>query len=81
MTTKEKGKVCTTCGKGNKQEPEYDSCTFDIMETKEKYCPRCIESYDDVDGLRRIGTIVKSVCEDCLVCKNCEHLLDCQHSK
>ena len=44
---------------------------------EEKLCPRCIEEYDGEDGERVSGSKVVSSCEDCGVCEDCEHYLEC----
>lgn len=46
---------------------------------KNKYCPRCIEDWEDDDGGQQEGTKVKSECGDCGGCKDCEHLLGCKY--
>jgi hypothetical protein len=45
---------------------------------KQDWCPRCIETYDDIEtGNRCVGTEVESDCDDCGVCFECEHMSDC----
>ena len=48
---------------------------------KDEYCPRCIEDHTDDEGVERKGTLEKSDCEDCGVCKECEHLNDCNKAE
>lgn len=43
-----------------------------------EYCPRCIEDYEDEETGEHIeGTRVKAECVGCLVCHDCEHMIDC----
>lgn len=47
-----------------------------------QYCGRCIEDWYDYDttseeDLYHKGIKVLSDCEECGVCKNCEHFLEC----
>lgn len=44
---------------------------------EENYCPRCIEDWEDDDGVPHKGTEEVSACEECGVCIECEHLCDC----
>jgi len=41
-------------------------------------CPRCIEDYCDVEGNQIEGARVPSKCKSCLVCKDCEHRMECK---
>ena len=48
---------------------------------KNQHCPRCIEDYTDDDGVEQKGTEELSNCNDCGVCKECEHLCDCSQAE
>ena len=50
---------------------------MDDEEASEKHCPRCIEEYDGKDGERVSGSKVISACEECGVCEDCDHLMEC----
>ncbi len=49
------------------------------MDTEPNYCPRCIEDYSDSDGEKVEGTKTLGDCDKCGVCKECEHMLDCDN--
>ena len=49
------------------------------MDTEPNYCPRCIEDYSESDGEKVEGTKTLSDCDKCGVCKECEHMLDCDN--
>ena len=53
-------------------EREYD-------EDEHRYCPRCFEDWIEED-IEHKGTKVPSDCEECGVCSECEHLLECSKS-
>lgn len=56
----------------------YD--TIKKIRVYEAYCPRCIEDYTDDDGVEQKGLEVKSHCNECYVCEDCEHLMECSKS-
>ena len=53
----------------------------DVKKEEENLCPRCIEDHDDEHGERVSGSKVVSSCDDCGVCENCEHLMECKGVK
>ena len=53
----------------------------DEKKDEENLCPRCIEDHDDEHGERVSGSKVVSSCDDCGVCENCEHLMECKGLK
>ena len=53
------------------------------IDTPIKYCPRCIEPYEDDSKPSSGGNLVEgkkveSDCPECGVCKDCEHMADCK---
>ena len=46
-----------------------------------KHCPRCIEEYDGEDGERVSGSKVVSACEECGVCEDCDHMIECSNGE
>lgn len=46
-----------------------------------RYCPRCIEDWEAEDGTQHKGEKKPSVCTECGICADCEHLLECKHSQ
>jgi len=62
------GNICSDCG-------VREALTGDFISPK--YCPRCIEEWEDDNGKPHKGTKKKSACKSCGVCKDCEHLMEC----
>ena len=46
-----------------------------------KYCPRCIEDWENNEGIKQEGIKNISYCLDCGVCEDCEHLMECSWGK
>lgn len=40
-------------------------------------CVRCVEAFDNEEGVRCAGKNVPATCVDCAVCVDCEHEPDC----
>ena len=67
-------------GKKQKEYADVDKVVDEWL-GKEAFCPRCIEDHDDEHGERVSGSKVVSSCDDCGVCENCEHLMECKGLK
>ena len=53
---------------------------LNIKEGEFKYCPRCIEDWEEND-VKYIGSKVSSDCFTCGVCYECEHMQECKYNK
>lgn len=50
------------------------------MNNKHTFCPRCIEDWVDENGEWHKGEEKPSACDECGVCKDCEHMIDCSQA-
>ena len=44
---------------------------------EESYCERCLQDWFDDEGNHIKGRKVLSDCEECGVCSECEHFIEC----
>ena len=44
---------------------------------EQNICPRCSQDWFDDEGQHQYGTAIPSDCDECGVCENCEHLMEC----
>lgn len=65
-----------------KAEKEYEEKWAWLLfgDDEKKWCWRCIEDWEDEEGQEHEGEKVEATCEECGVCADCEHGMECSQS-
>ena len=59
---------------------EIDRIIGKLNGDDDKWCWRCIEDWEDEEGQEHEGEKVVATCEECGVCADCEHGMECSQS-